>query len=539
MHDSMVTEGTKSPTIGAMIRATKSGWRFASALLVLLVTACAPATTPHVVEGPPFATEAATETFAAGFSNIAEKYIEPVDVGTVAVNGLRGLGSIDPALSVDRRGGTVVLAAANEPVARFTAPADDDVNGWAKLAVEVSVAGSRASRDLRDAGVERLYEAVFDGVLSNLDIFSRYAGLEEARRQRAKREGFGGIGIRFSLRSNVIRVVSVMPRTPAARTGLRKSDHITHIDGIPTRDMKKQEVVANLRGPVRTKVVLTVSRSGVADPMRFEIEREHIVPTSVTTFDKDGVVFIKVTGFNRETARSMAAKLKAARRKLGKKMKGVTIDLRGNPGGLLKQSIKMADLFLAQGEILRTKGRHPDSVQYYEASGGDLAFGLPVIVLIDGKSASAAEIVAAALQDRGRAVIIGTTSFGKGTVQTVIRLPNDGEITLTWSRFITPAGYALHRLGVRPTICTSGTEEKAADIIAATFAERVTTTNALTAWRKIGPYDETQRRDLRATCPAERRRLNHEVEVARRLLADRALYSRALDLLTATTAERN
>ena len=522
-----------------MIRATKSGWRFASALLVLLVTACAPATTPHVVEGPPFATEAATETFAAGFSNIAEKYIEPVDVGTVAVNGLRGLGSIDPALSVDRRGGTVVLAAANEPVARFTAPADDDVNGWAKLAVEVSVAGSRASRDLRDAGVERLYEAVFDGVLSNLDIFSRYAGLEEARRQRAKREGFGGIGIRFSLRSNVIRVVSVMPRTPAARTGLRKSDHITHIDGIPTRDMKKQEVVANLRGPVRTKVVLTVSRSGVADPMRFEIEREHIVPTSVTTFDKDGVVFIKVTGFNRETARSMAAKLKAARRKLGKKMKGVTIDLRGNPGGLLKQSIKMADLFLAQGEILRTKGRHPDSVQYYEASGGDLAFGLPVIVLIDGKSASAAEIVAAALQDRGRAVIIGTTSFGKGTVQTVIRLPNDGEITLTWSRFITPAGYALHRLGVRPTICTSGTEEKAADIIAATFAERVTTTNALTAWRKIGPYDETQRRDLRATCPAERRRLNHEVEVARRLLADRALYSRALDLLTATTAERN
>ena len=523
-----------------MIGAIKPERLFASALLILVVTACAPSPPPPVVETPSFATEAARETFAAGFGNIAEKYIETVDVGTMTVDGLRGLGSIDPALTVNRTGGTVVLAAADEPVARFTAPTDDDdVNGWAELAVEVSVAGSRVSRDLREAGIERLYEAVFDGVLSNLDIFSRYAGLEEARRQRAKREGFGGIGIRFSLKNAVIMVVSVMPRTPASRAGIEKDDRVTHIDGIPTKGMKKQEVVANLRGPVKTKVVLTVSRSGVVDPMRFEIDREHIVPTSVTSFEKGGIVFVKVTGFNRETARSMAAKLKAARRKLGKKMKGVVIDLRGNPGGLLKQSIKMADLFLAQGEILRTKGRHPDSVQYYEASGGDLAFGLPVVVLIDGKSASAAEIVAAALQDRGRAVVIGTTSFGKGTVQTVVRLPNDGEITLTWSRFITPAGYALHRLGVRPTICTSGTDGKAADIIAATFADRVTTSNALTAWRKIGPYDETRRRDLRASCPAERRRRSHEIEVARRLLGDRALYGRALDLLTATTAERN
>ena len=524
-----------------MIGANKSGRFFASAFLILLVAACAPTQPPpSVVEAPSFATEAARETFAAGFGNIAEKYIETVDVGTMIVDGLRGLGSIDPALTVNRDGGTVVLNAANVPVARFTAPADDDdVNGWAELAVEVSVAGSRVSRDLREAGIERLYEAVFDGTLSNLDIFSRYAGFEEARRQRAKREGFGGIGIRFSPKNGVIRVVGVMPRTPAARAGLEKNDRITHIDGIPTKGMQQKEVVANLRGPVKTNVVLTVSRSGVVDPLRFEIEREHIVPISVTTYDKGGIVFVKVTGFNRETARSMAAKLKAARRKLGKNMKGVVIDLRGNPGGLLKQSIKMADLFLAQGEILRTRGRHADSIQYYEASGGDLAYGLPVVVLIDGKSASAAEIVAAALQDRGRAVVIGTTSFGKGTVQTVIRLPNDGEVTLTWSRFITPAGYALHRLGVRPTICTSGANGKATDIIAATFADRVTTSNDLTAWRKIGPYDENQRKNLRASCPAERRRQNHEIEVARRLLGDRALYGRALDLLTATTAERN
>ena len=132
------------------------------------------------------------------------------------------------------------------------------------------------------------------------------------------------------------------------------------------------------------------------------------------------------------------------------------LDLRGNPGGLLKQSIKVADLLLTQGKIISTRGRHADSIHNYEAGGHDLAFGLPVLVLVDGKSASAAEIVAAALQDRDRAVVIGTSSFGKGSVQTVIRLPNDGEITLTWSKLVAPSGYLLHGLGVRPAICTSG-----------------------------------------------------------------------------------
>ena len=426
----------------------KNGGRFLSALLIFLAAACAPTQPPPTVEAPPFAIDAATETFAAGFSSITEKYIEPVMVGDLAIDGMRGLGSIDPALTVNRIGPDVLLASAETPIARFTAPAEDDVDGWAALTVDVSAAGSRASREMRTAGLERIYEAVFDGALSNLDIFSRYAGFEEAKKQRAKREGFGGIGIRFNAKNGVVRVVSVMEKTPAVRAGLKKNDLITHIDGIPTQGMQKREVVDSLRGPVKTVVVLTLSRPDVTDPLRFEIEREHIVPTSVTSYDRDGILFLKVTGFNRETARSMGAKLRAAHRRLGKALKGVVIDLRANPGGLLKQSIKMADLFLSQGRIVRTRGRHPDSIQFYEASGDDLAGGLPMAVLMDGKSASAAEIVAAALQDSGRAVVIGTTSFGKGTVQTVIRLPNDGEITLTWSRFVSPAGYVLHGLGV-------------------------------------------------------------------------------------------
>ena len=194
---------------------------------------------------------------------------------------------------------------------------------------------------------------------------------------------------------------------------------------------------------------------------------------------------------------------------MGASPKGLVLDLRGNPGGLLKQSIEVADLFLTQGQIVRTHGRHPDSEQRYEAGGEDIAHGLPLVVLVDGKSASAAEIIAAALQDHGRAVVIGTSSFGKGTVQTVIRLPNDGEITLTWSRLVTPSGYVLHGLGVMPDIFTSGAAGNV---------------------RK-----EKQGRDLRAACPAERRRKALEIEVARRLLSDRALYGRALDLTAATS----
>ena len=198
----------------------------------------------------------------------------------------------------------------------------------------------------------------------------------------------------------------------------------------------------------------------------------------------------------------------------------------------------MADLFLTQGQIVSTRGRHPDSIQHYEASGGDLANGLPVAVLVDGKSASASEIVAAALQDRGRAVVIGTVSFGKGTVQTVIRLPNDGEITLTWSRFVTPSGYVLHGLGVRPGICTSGGEGNGRDILSDALARRPETSNILAAWRKTGVDDEERRRELRASCPAQRRPAVLEIDVAKQLLGDRVLYGRALDIPAPATAER-
>ena len=194
---------------------------------------------------------------------------------------------------------------------------------------------------------------------------------------------------------------------------------------------------------------------------------------------------------------------------------------------------------LTRGRILTTRGRHPDSLHYYEAGGRDLTDGLPVVVIIDGKSASASEIVAAALQDRDRAIIIGTSSFGKGSVQTVIRLPNEGEITLTWSRFITPSGYALHGLGVRPTVCTSQVKNGLKTIIQSALKKHLTIRSTFASWRIPGIQHRSQRKALRETCPSERRKGDTDIRIAKYLLRDHTLFTRALDISAATAEAHN
>ncbi len=540
----MVTRAPKSQTIRAMVWSGKGGFLGVVVVASWLAAACAPVHPPApagVV--PPSFTQQVQQVperpeagiFAAGYASITEKYIEAVPVATLAMEGMRGLGVIDPAFTVRRSEDVVVLAASERTIARFPAPADDDVEGWAALTAKVLAAGRRTSKELRTASDEKVYEAVFDGVLSSLDIYSRYAGAEEAKRNREKRDGFDGIGIRIRMEAGVARVSRVIPDTPAADAGLRKGDHITHVDGVSVRDFERHDVVRRLRGPSHSRVAVTVRREGVAGPLAFEMERRHIVLPTVTERRHHGIVFLTVTSFNQRTASNVAAKLTKALDGMEGSPKGLVLDLRGNPGGLLKQSIDVADLFLTQGQIVRAHGRHPESEQRYEAGGEDMAHGLPLVVLVDGKSASAAEIIAAALQDHGRAVVIGTSSFGKGTVQTVIRLPNDGEITLTWSRLVTPSGYMLHGLGVMPAICTSGAAGNVRKLIAAVFGRKIKIAAARARWQAAGVGEKKQRRDLRAACPAERRRKSLEIEVAHRLLSDRELYGRALDLTAATS----
>lgn len=505
--------------------------------VALLVTACgAP---PPITSKPPAPhSPQAQEVFSAGFTSIKDKYIHDVDVRKLATEGIKGFAAIDPALTVATRERTIRLYLAGDEIARSPTPSPADINGWAKLTVDLARQARVHSRDMHDASAEKLYEAVFDGALSELDLFSRYAGADEARRNRANRDGFGGIGIRFAIKSGSARVTEVMADMPADKAGMKKGDQITHIDSEPVAPQTR-DIAAKLQGPPDSEVHVRVFRENEERSIDLTMDRQHIVPPTVTARLDGSVLFMRISNFNQGTAGAVAHEINAAKTTAKPSLSGLVLDLRGNPGGLLKQSIKVADLLLTHGHILSTRGRHPDSLHHYEAGGRDIADGLPVVVIIDGKSASASEIVAAALQDRDRAVVVGTSSFGKGSVQTVIRLPNDGEITLTWSRFLAPSGYTMHGLGVRPTVCTNIDEKGLKPFIERTIAERLKIRANFAAWRTPGWQDEAHRKSLRNACPAARRKGYDDVRIAKYLVDHRELYAQTLDIAATMTQAHN
>jgi carboxyl-terminal processing protease len=479
----------------------------------------------------PYDVGEAEKTLAFGYDAIVERHLERVSAATIAVEGMRGLAAIDPEVNVMRLGDRVMLSASDHVVAEYPAPADDDTRGWARLTVTAALEAAGVSQKIHEADIEKIYEAVFDANLSKLDLFSRYAGAKEARDHRASRNGFGGIGLRFDMVDGEAKITEVMEDHPAAKAGVQVGDVITHIDGRAIHGDDRNDISNRMRGPVASDMVMSVRRASAA--MQMAMRRSLIVPPTVTMTLGDGLAEFKITSFNQRTARSLEIQLKEARTKLGDGLKGVVLDMRGNPGGLLDQAVAVVDLFVADGPIISTKGRHPSASQNFEAHSGDIGEDLPVVVLVDGKSASAAEIVASSLQDSGRAVVVGTNSYGKGTVQTVIRLPNDGEMTLTWSRFYTPSGYALHGLGVLPTLCTADDKATYGGVMEGMVHANLPApvSDNLTKWRHASLEETDLRKQLRGTCPSTKHADTHiDLEIAEHLLADRALYSRALSM---------
>ncbi|MDO8607153.1 MAG: S41 family peptidase [Phaeospirillum sp.] len=473
----------------------------------------------------------AERTIAFGLTAIVERHLQPVTAASVAIDGLRGLAEIDPQIAVLLQGDRLRLTTADTVAADYPAPAADDSQGWARLTVAAIEAARGVSAPLRDAEAEPLYQAILEGALGKADVFSRYAGAKEAREHRASRNGFGGIGIKFDIVGSEPRIVEVIEDTPAARAGLRAGDVILTINGEPVRAMDRGDISGRLRGAVASELTLTVLRN--AQALQLALRRSLIVPRTVTMTLVGGIAEFKVASFNQRTAYVLENLLKEARAKLGAGLQGVVLDLRGNPGGLLDKAVAMVDLFVAHGPILSTRGRHPEASNTFDAHPGDIGEDMAVVVLVDGRSASAAEIVASALQDAGRAVVIGTNSYGKGTVQTVVTLPNEGEITLTWSRFHTPSGYALHGLGVLPTLCTAAATPAGIidGLTRATPPSKLPET--LAVWRHAGLAETELRHRLRDTCPPARRTdAAGDLELAEKLLNNRAAFTRALSLST-------
>jgi carboxyl-terminal processing protease len=256
-----------------------------------------------------------------------------------------------------------------------------------------------------------------------------------------------------------VKVVTPIDDTPASRAGLRPNDYITHIDGTQILGMTLSDAVDKMRGAVDTEVVLTVVRKGKDEPFEVTLKRDIITIKSVR-YNRDGDIgYIRITSFNEQTADLLEDAIGALSKQIGTaRLKGYIIDLRNNPGGLLDQAIAVSDDFIDGGEIVSTRGRHPEDTQRYNARGGDITEGRPIIVLLNGGSASASEIVAGALQDHRRATILGTRSFGKGSVQTIIPLGSDGALRLTTARYYTPAGRSIQAKGIDPDIVVTQTE---------------------------------------------------------------------------------
>src|SRR5881296_1029580 len=301
----------------------------------------------------------------------------------------------------------------------------------------------------------KLVESAISGMLAGLDPHSSYMDAKSFRDMQVQTRGeFGGLGIEVTMEDGLIKVVSPIDDTPAAKAGIMANDIITHLDDEPVQGLTLNQAVEKMRGPVNTKIKLTIMRKGKDKPVELTLTREMIRVRSVRSrLEGDDVGFIRVTQFNEQTTEGLKKAISDLSAQAGDKLKGFVIDMRNNPGGLLDQAISVSDAFLEKGEIASTRGRNPEETQRFNARAGDLTKGKPLIVLINGGSASASEIVAGALQDHRRATVIGTRTFGKGSVQTIIPLGSgNGALRLTTARYFTPSGRSIQAKGISPDL---------------------------------------------------------------------------------------
>jgi carboxyl-terminal processing protease len=299
-----------------------------------------------------------------------------------------------------------------------------------------------------------LVRAAINGMLTSLDPHSSYLDPEEAKDMQVQTSGeFGGLGIEVTMEKEELKVITPIEDTPAAKAGVLSGDIIAEIDGEAVRGLNLEQAVEKMRGLVNTPIKLMLIRKGADKPIDVTIVREIIkVKAARSRVEGDDVGYIRLTGFTEQTYDNLSAAIEKINKDVGPKLKGYILDLRLNPGGLLNQAISVSDAFLERGEVVSTRARNPNDIQRYDARPGDLTNGLPLIVLINGGSASASEIVAGALQDHHRATILGTTSFGKGSVQTIVPLGENGSLRLTTALYYTPSGNSIQGKGIVPEI---------------------------------------------------------------------------------------
>ena len=342
----------------------------------------------------------------------------------------------------------------------------DKANVYEQLDLFGDIFDRIRSEYVEEVDAKELIEAAINGMLTSLDPHSSYLPPVDAEKMREQTRGeFGGLGIEVTQEEGFVKVVSPIDGTPADEAGMEAGDFITHVDGESVLGLTLNEAVERMRGPVGSEIIITVVREGEDEPFDVTIIRDFIKLTAARVRTEGKSVVIRVTTFNDNTFDNIRDGLDDELESAGglENINGVVIDLRNNPGGLLSQAIRVSDAFLEKGEIVSTRGRDPEEGDRYNATPGDLINGKPVVVLINGGSASASEIVAAALKDHRRGIVVGTNSFGKGSVQTVMPLREQSAMRLTTARYYSPSGRSIQNLGVTPDIIVEQPRRRAED----------------------------------------------------------------------------
>ena len=353
--------------------------------------------------------------------------------------------------------GLLVLAVSGAGIAMVGFAESAPPEGNAQLYKDLNLFGSVLAR-VRSEYVEKpddnkLIEDAINGMLMALDPHSTYMNGKEFREMQVQTRGeFGGLGIEVTMENGAIKVVAPIEDTPAAKAGLLSGDLIVALDKEPIEGLTLDQAVEKMRGPINAPITLTIQRKGIDNAFDVTMTRDVIRIKPVKFQAEDDVGYVHVTSFNEQTTSELERAISELKRTIGPKLKGYIIDLRNDPGGLLDQAISVSDAFLNQGAIVLTKGRNPEETQRANARRGDITDGKPIVVLINGGSASASEIVAGALQDHHRATLVGTRSFGKGSVQTIIPLGGGGALRLTTARYYTPSGRSIQALGITPEV---------------------------------------------------------------------------------------
>jgi carboxyl-terminal processing protease len=464
--------------------------------------------------------------YAEALTFMAPRILDPVSVPQLTVWGLQGLTTLDPALRIGVRDSHLQLFRQDEAVLETAAPRDDTPLAWARTAASIIAAGYPVSAPLRRAGTQGIIQAFFDEMLGRLDPYSRYVAPLQAGEDRARRAGRAGLGLTVGLRGRLVDVRDVVRDSPASIAGIRAGDILYEIDGQQTRDQDPATIAALLSGPEGSAV--TVSWHGRDGRMReSQMIRVMVPPETVFAQRVADVLVLRITSFSGTTASHVALSVQDAMSE-PRPVHGIVLDLRDNRGGLLRQAVTAADTFLPAGVVAITTGRDPDASHIWRSAEGELAENVPLVILVDGRTASSAEILAAALADRGRAVVVGSSTVGKGLVQTIDPLPDGGDLFVTWSRVLAPLGWPLQGLGVLPQVCTSlGTEalnRQLSDLSEGfqPMAEAIRRARAARA-----PLPASEVLDIRAPCPGAEGRAA-DLETARTLIAHPAAYAAAL-----------